>query len=260
MQRVTWFGAVCATAIIGILALWPRAHATPNPGAKTIPYQGFIEIDSGPVTDSLPIVFELTDGTRSWKECHPAVTASAGRFAVVLGNFPATCVPCTAAACSDGSGVPAWAFTSSQLDLKISVPSPGPGAQQLVGTQRLRTGPVTLRAGRPVRADPATIVPSSGAASPRSSAAMAKPATYMREATVTISPGADGDIFIACADADDLPLSGGCTAEVGLMTSWGNYPERWSSATTPAEWHCRMRNGDGKARSMGARIVCLTVP
>ena len=129
MKRIGIMVAATAFAAVSVYTI----AAEPQLDGRTIPYQGYLELNGAPAPGDLPVsmIFELTDGNdsaNSWTETHPGVVLSNGRFSVSLGSV--------------AGGVPSWAFTTEALDLRIAV---GNG-DFLANKQRIQAVPYAVRA------------------------------------------------------------------------------------------------------------------
>lgn len=142
MNRHLTHAITAGAAVAAVAVTWSWAQSAPNPGARTIPYQGYLETNgaaASPATQPA-MTFTLTYGASTWTECYASVPVSAGRFSVELGSYPGDCASCAATSCSDGSGVPAWAFQASDLRLSIAVNNTA------LGDQRIQAVPYAVRA------------------------------------------------------------------------------------------------------------------
>lgn len=153
MNRHLTHAVTAVAAVAAVAFTWSWAQSAPNPGARTIPYQGYLELNGAAASPTTPssMTFTLSDGSSTWAECYAAVPVSAGRFSVELGSFPGACASCTATSCSDGGGVPAWAFQTDDLRLAIAVNGTS------LGEQRIKAVPYSVTAARADLADHATL-------------------------------------------------------------------------------------------------------
>lgn len=77
------------------------------------------------------------------------------------------------------------------------------------------------------------------------------------------SPIADGyyNLDLACDDANDVILSGGCATGHGVSSYvYQSYPKFADNANVPAAWHCGLVANVGSSNSTTIYAVCLDVP
>ncbi len=74
--------------LLALLTVLSVAHA--EPVRQVVPYSGYLDFDGEPYTGTAQMRFRVFDvdreGVAVWEECHPAVRAHGGSFAVRLGQ------------------------------------------------------------------------------------------------------------------------------------------------------------------------------
>jgi hypothetical protein len=112
-----------AAGMVATLSHDARAAGSgPDTGPRIIPYDGYLELDAVPYNGTLPVEFELSNGSNVWTQRFDALPIHGGRFSANLG--------------SGGATLPQWIFASPTVSVAITV-----DGVRLANSQRIVPAP-----------------------------------------------------------------------------------------------------------------------